>query len=64
MLRNLPGIADLSLRGCQLSDRVTGPLALLTAVTRLDLRACEKFTGATLQVLSKMVHLRELHLKV
>lgn len=39
-------LTDLSLRGCQqLSDDVTPALASLQHLQRLDLRACERFTG-------------------
>ena len=49
VFRRLPGLADLSLRGCsQLPDALCFPVAHLTALTRLDLRACERFTGKPL----------------
>lgn len=43
----LPAVAALSLRGCaQLSDALCAAIAHLSQLTRLDLRACERFTGA------------------
>ena len=46
MLARVSGVTDLSLRGCQqLSDEVTPALAALPNLCRLDLRACERFTG-------------------
>ena len=49
VFRRLPALADLSLRGCsQLPDALCFPVAHLAALTRLDLRACERFTGEPL----------------
>ena len=49
MLRGLPHLSDLSLRGCQhLTDAAAPAVARLRALTRLDLRCCERFTGAPL----------------
>ena len=50
VLRHLRGLSDLSLRGCsQLPDALCYPVAHLHALTRLDLRNCERFTGARRQ---------------
>ena len=49
VFRYLPSLADLSLRGCsQLPDALCFPIAHLCVLTRLDLRACERFTGEPL----------------
>ncbi len=49
VLRHLQGLSDLSLRGCsQLPDALCYPVAHLHALTRLDLRNCERFTGVCL----------------
>ena len=43
----LPGLAELSLRGCaQLPDALCAAVAALPALARLNLQACERFTGA------------------
>ena len=43
----LPGVTDLSLRGCaQLPDGLCSALAHLRQLRRLNLQACERFTGA------------------
>ena len=57
VLSSLAAIADLSLRGCaQLSDALCASVAHLSALTRLDLRACERFTGSSPQLLSSLEH--------
>ena len=49
VFQHLPALVDLSLRGCsQLPDALAFPVAHLHALTRLDLRACERFTGRNL----------------
>ncbi len=49
VLKTLPGVTELSLRGCaQLPDGLCGPLASLGQLARLNLQACERFTGARL----------------
>ena len=53
VFKQLTAVADLSLRGCaQLSDALCGSVAHLSSLTRLDLRACERFTGALIQNLA------------
>ena len=43
---HMRGLTNLCLRGCQqLGDELIWPLATLPALLRLDLRACERFTG-------------------
>ena len=52
VLRHLQGLSDLSLRGCsQLPDALCYPVAHLHALTRLDLRNCERFTGVCLHLM-------------
>jgi hypothetical protein len=46
VLRHLPLLRDLSLRGCQqLSDSCLAHLGGLSRLRRLDMRACEHLRG-------------------
>ncbi len=59
----LSQLHTVSLRGCQIEDNAIAALAPLRGLARLDLRACERLTGAQLGCLQGHTGLTQLRLK-